>query len=269
MIRFLNVYYPTRTVVLLICEAFIVSGCFFAATWIELGDQAVYALQLENGYLKIAAITIVSLILSYYFDLYEPSVVSGRLEIYFRILLVLGFDCFLLSIFLKFDPDVAIGDVAIGSGSYVYVVGFALLAPCLILWRRAYEWVIARRIFRERVYVLGAGDYARSIVDTIRSRPDMGMEVVNWEDVEMEASERKEFWIAALDKLSRTRWSGGVANCRCRNCCRCASRESSWRKMARCGSASTARSNSMDCGPRTFSTARGSASAPRSSSFAR
>src|SRR5271154_4786131 len=102
MIRFLNVYYPTRTVVLLICEAFIVSGCFFAATWIKLGDQAVYALQLENGNLKIAAITIVSLILSYYFDLYEPSIVSGRLEIYFRILLVLGFDCFLLSAFLLF-----------------------------------------------------------------------------------------------------------------------------------------------------------------------
>ena len=196
MIRFLNVYYPTRTVVLLLCEACIVSGCFLAATWLMLGDQAVFVLQLNYGALKIAIITIVSLILSYYFDLYEPTIVSGRLQIYFRILLVLGFDCFLLSAFLLFDPDVAIGP-------YVYVLGFGLLAPALILMRRSYEWVISWKVFRERIYVLGAGDYARSIVETIRSRPDLGMEVVGWEDVQLEPSERKKYWIEALDNIGK------------------------------------------------------------------
>jgi FlaA1/EpsC-like NDP-sugar epimerase len=188
MIRFLNVYYPTRTVVLLICEAGIVSGCFLLATWILRGPDTYIALQYEHGLLKIAIITIVSLILSYYFDLYEPSIVSGRLQIYFRILLVLGFDCFILSAFLLVDPEVAIG-------SYVYVLGFALLAPSLILLRRTYEWIMAHRVFRERVFVLGAGDYARSIVETIHSRPDLGMEVVDWEDLQMEPSERKKVWI--------------------------------------------------------------------------
>ena len=32
MIRLFNVYYPTRTIVLLLCEALIVSGCFLLAT---------------------------------------------------------------------------------------------------------------------------------------------------------------------------------------------------------------------------------------------
>src|ERR1700722_16175499 len=190
MIRFLNVYYPTRTVVLLLCEACIVAGCFLAATWLMLRDQAIYALQLQGGTLKIAVITVVSLILSYYFDLYEPSIVSGRLQTYFRILLVLVFDFFILSACLMVDPDVTIG-------SWVYVLGFVLLAPALILMRRVYEWIIGREAFRERIYVLGAGDYARSIVDTIRSRPDLGMEVVGWEDLQMEPSERKKAWIEA------------------------------------------------------------------------
>src|ERR1035441_6527795 len=198
MIRFLNVYYPTRTVLLLLCEAVVVSGCFFAATWMVLRDQAIFVLQLEDGFLKIAIITIVSMVLSYYFDLYEPSIVSGRLEIYFRVLLVLGFDCFILSAFILFAPEVTIGP-------YVYVYGFALLAPSLILLRRGYEWVVGRRIFRERIYVLGAGDYARSIVDTIRARPDLGMEVVDWEDVQMEPSERKKVWIEALDNISKAK----------------------------------------------------------------
>jgi len=195
MIRFLNVYYPTRTVVLLLTEAAVVSGCFLLATWITLPEKAYIALQYEHGLLKIAVITVVSLILSYYFDLYEPSIVSGRLQIYFRILLVLGFDCFILSAFMLVDPDVAIGP-------YVYVLGFALLAPALLLLRRTYEWVAGHKIFRERVYVLGAGDYARSIVSAIQSRPDLGLEVVGWEDVQLEPSERKRIWIKALDDIA-------------------------------------------------------------------
>ncbi len=42
MIRFLNVYYPTRTVVLLLCEAGIVSGCFLAATYLMMRPPDAY-----------------------------------------------------------------------------------------------------------------------------------------------------------------------------------------------------------------------------------
>jgi len=198
MIRFLNVYYPTRTVVLLFSEAAIVSGCFLAATYICLGPPDAYiALQYEHGLLKIAVITVLSLILSYYFDLYEPQIVSVRLQIYFRILLVLGFDCFILSALIFFYPEVAIGP-------YVYALGFALLTPALIYLRQAYEWMIGHKAFRERLYVLGAGEYARSIVEIIRARPSLGMEVVDWEDIQLEPSERKQVWIAALDRISRS-----------------------------------------------------------------
>ena len=196
MIRFLNVYYPTRTVVLLLCEACIVCGCFLLATWIMLGPDAYIALQYQQGLLKIALIILVTLFLSYYFDLYEPRIVSARQQIYFRILLVLGFDCFILSAFLYFDPDVAIGP-------FVYVLGFALLAPSLLLLRRTYEWVGGHKLFRERVYVLGAGEYARSIVEAIRTHPDIGMEVVFWEAVQLEPSQRKQLWISVLDRLAK------------------------------------------------------------------
>jgi sugar transferase (PEP-CTERM system associated) len=165
----------------------------------------VFALQLQNGILKIVAVTVVSLLLSYYFDLYEPAIVSARMEIYFRILLVLGFDCFILSALLLVDPqDVAIANPQMSRGTGVYVWGFVLLAPALILLRRAYDWVVSRRAFRERVYVLGAGDYARSTVESIRSRPDLGMEVLDWEDVQLEPAERKQIWIRKLDKLAHS-----------------------------------------------------------------
>jgi len=196
MIRFLNVYYPTRTILLLLCEACLVFGCFLAATWCMLGPDTYIALPYQQGLLKIAIITLLTLVLSYYFDLYEPRIVSARLQIYFRILLVLGFDCFILSAILYFEPDFSLGP-------FVYVLGFALLAPLLILLRRTYEWVGGQKAFRERVYVLGAGEYARSIVETIRSHPDIGMEVVFWEDVQLEPSQRKQLWISALDHIAK------------------------------------------------------------------
>ncbi len=197
MIRFLNVYYPTRTVVLLLSEALLVSGCFLLATVALLGQlNASIALNYEEGYAKIAGITLASLIFSYYFDLYEPQIVSAPLEIYFRILLVLAFDCFLLSALIKIYPQLAID-------RYVYAVAFVLLTPALIGWRRFYDWIVGHNLFRERVYVLGSGPTASSIVDCLRTRRELGMEVFGWRDVQgLDKPARKKMWIEELDSLS-------------------------------------------------------------------
>jgi sugar transferase (PEP-CTERM system associated) len=64
-------------------------------------------------------------------------------------------------------------------GPQVFTVGISILAVVLVLWRRAYEWMIGLSLFRERVYVLGSGARARFIVETLRSRRDAGMEVVD------------------------------------------------------------------------------------------
>ena len=196
MIRLLNVYYPTRTVVLFLCEAILVAGCFFLATLAVLGQDTYLNLAYEHGLLKISGVTALTIVLSYYFDLYEPQIVSIPLEIYFRILLVLGFDCFILSAVIFFYPEV---DIA----SRVYLIGFVLLTPALILWRSTYEWIVSHPLFRERVYVLGAGDQAHSIVETIRSRRDIGMEVIGWKDLHLEKEQRKKIWVEDLAQIAK------------------------------------------------------------------
>ncbi len=199
MIRFLNVYYPTRTVVLLLCEALIVCGCFLLATVVLLGPDAYLALNYEQGYAKIAIITAISLMFSYYFDLYEPQIVSAPLEIYFRLLLVLGFDCFLLSVLILFFPSISIA-------RYVYALAFLFLTPALIGWRRVYDWIVANKLFRERVYVLGAGAYASSIVKSLQVRRELGMEVMDWKDIrELDKRQRKQLWIEELARLATRR----------------------------------------------------------------
>ena len=204
MIRLLNVYYPTRTVLLLLCEMLIVSSCFVAATFGLLQfDEAIIALNFEYGWLKVVAVTTMSLLLSYYFDLYEPELVSAREEIYLRVLLVLGFGCVIVAVVTSIFPEAQIGYGL--DARPVYAVGYALLAPALFLWRRVYEWIISRKLFRERVFVLGGGAMARSIVETIRSRPYLGMDIVDWQEVGGEPEERKQFWIRKLASIASPR----------------------------------------------------------------
>jgi sugar transferase (PEP-CTERM system associated) len=196
MIRLFNVYYPTRTIVLLLCEALIVSGCFLLATVLLLGPDTYLVLNYEYGGLKILGLTILTLLCSYYFDLYEPQRISARWEIYFRLLLVLGFLSFLLSAIVYLFPAFDI------PGHYVLLLGLMFLTAALVAWRSAYEWIIGREMFRERVYILGAGERAQTIVELLQSRKDAGMHVVGWDGLVADKNERKQAFNAALERFS-------------------------------------------------------------------
>ncbi len=191
MIRLFNVYYPTRTIVLLLCEALIVSGSFLLATVMKLGPDTYLVLNYEYGALKIAGLTLLTLLCSYYFDLYEPQRISARWEIYFRLLLVLGFLSFLLSGVIYFFPDV--------DAHSVLLLGLIFLTLSLVAWRSAYEWIIGRKMFRERVYVLGVGERAQTVVELLQTRKDAGMEVVGSDSRMLDKEERKEAFTTALE----------------------------------------------------------------------
>ena len=171
MIRLFNVYYPTRILVLLLCEAVLVGGSFFLAAAYLMGPDIYIALVYQGGILKILGIVAFTLLLSYYFDLYEPQRISVRWEIYFRLLLVLSALSFFLGVFVYFFP-------AMDIGPYVLVAGVTVLVFLFFIWRWVYEWIIGLPMFRERVYVLGGGEQAKTIVEILRTRRDVGMEVV-------------------------------------------------------------------------------------------
>ena len=77
----------------------------------------------------------------------------------------------LIHIFVIVYPSIYIGP-------HVLTIGICFLAIMLVLWRRAYEWIIGLSAFRERVYVLGNGGRAQTVIETLRARRDAGMQVV-------------------------------------------------------------------------------------------
>ena len=72
MIRIFKVYYPARTLILLLGEALIVCTSFLLATVLQHPNDSYIVLNYENGYLKIFILTGVVLLLSHWCDLYDP-----------------------------------------------------------------------------------------------------------------------------------------------------------------------------------------------------
>jgi len=195
MIRLFNVYYSTRTVIRVLGEVPIVAGSFLIAAFFLSGPEPSIPLLYENGLLKIVTLTVFTLLLTYYFDLYEPQHISGGWEIYFRMLLVLSALSFVLAALLYWDPEFAFG-------SDVFVVGVAILAVTLLIWRSIYEWVCNLPALRERVYVLGRGNRADSLIEMLRKRRDAGMEVISRDSLAIPLEDHAGSFSAELRALS-------------------------------------------------------------------
>jgi sugar transferase (PEP-CTERM system associated) len=118
------------------------------------------------------------LLISHGLDLYDSSSLDAKGDQAFRLLLVLGFVALALSgvgyayhLFLpgrEFLPR----DSAL--------VGLVILTFSLLGWRATYSWLVRQKYFRERVYVLGTGDRAQRLLNGLRQRSELGIEVVGW-----------------------------------------------------------------------------------------
>lgn len=172
MIKLFDVYYPVRTLILLGCEALIIGVSFVVALLLRYGQDSYLVLNFEAGWIKIIAVTLLTLLCSYYFDLYAPQRLSAT-EIYVRLLLVMGTLSFLLAGLEYLFPRFIISN-------NVFFYGLIILSAAMIIWRKAFLWVTRLPFLQERIYVIGSGERARSLVDSIRSRPDLGMEVIGW-----------------------------------------------------------------------------------------
>jgi sugar transferase (PEP-CTERM system associated) len=173
VIRLFKVYYPLRTLVLLVGEAMIVWLSFVMGTMLQNREDSWLLLNVENGYVKILAVTGVVLLFSHWFDLYDSASLGAKWDQIFRLLLVLGFVSLALSAVGFLYPSLLPGN---GSA----LAGLVILTFTLLGWRGAYFWMVKQPFLRERVYVLGTGERAQRLVTGLRERLTLGIEVVGW-----------------------------------------------------------------------------------------
>lgn len=173
MIRLFNVYYPIRTLILLVGEALIVCASFLLGAWLSFREDSYLVLYYEYGFVKIFVVTAVVLLCSHWFDLYDTARLTTKGELYFRLFMVPGLLAFVLAFVSYVRPNYLLGN---GSAA----VGLLILTVALFGWRMGYTWLVQLPILVERVYVLGTGERAQRLVQGLRKNPEIGVEVASW-----------------------------------------------------------------------------------------
>ena len=90
MIRLFSVYYPVRTLVLVTGEAVIICTSLLLGLILRFHEDSYLVLNFEYGYYKVAIVTVLALLFSHGFDLYDPARLESKGELYVRLLLVPG-----------------------------------------------------------------------------------------------------------------------------------------------------------------------------------
>ena len=179
-----------RTLLLLGGEALLASLSFVVGTSLSLlagrmisGSDSLSLrlnneLFIEGGYIKIVAMTALVLLLSHGFDLYDSGRLSSSWDQAFRMLLVLGLLAFCLASVEVVYHNLLHGHAQVFLPGAVW--GLTVLTFMLFGWRLAHAWIVRQSFFRERVYVLGTGDRAQRLLEGLRKRTELGVEVVGW-----------------------------------------------------------------------------------------
>jgi len=168
---------PSQTLLLVVSDAVLVALGLLVGVFLRFLDFSLAGDYLHRSHTfgRFTLVVIICGLSLYFYDLYSPSVLNRRVELFVRILQALGTACLGLAILYYFDPDRSLGR------------GIAVLAAPSILiltlgWRlylSATGWLLRDP---ERVLLVGTGQAGISLVREVVARPELHMRVVGFLD---------------------------------------------------------------------------------------
>jgi exopolysaccharide biosynthesis polyprenyl glycosylphosphotransferase len=175
MIRLFNTYFPTRTLLLTLTEAALVTSGFVFAVLLSSGTalNAKTYLLYENGAGRIALVVLVFLLLMYYFDLYNSAILTNRREVVTRLVGVLGTTFVALAVLYYTFPDASLGGTVLWAG----IVMVAIVVP---VWRSFFFVLNRSARFAENTLIYGDGPLTSSLLSAIAQRPELGLRVAGY-----------------------------------------------------------------------------------------
>lgn len=173
MIRFLNVQFPGRTVLLLISEALLVALTLFLAVsvWVPLDRDTSWLY--SAGLYKLLPPCIICVLTMYYFDLYDSSVLSSTRESMPRLIQALGTVCVITTVFYYAYPVVQLERGA-------FLIWITVCAVLLATWRYLFCAMVRSNRLSQRAVLIGRGVLAAALPHEIRARPELGIDLIGF-----------------------------------------------------------------------------------------
>jgi exopolysaccharide biosynthesis polyprenyl glycosylphosphotransferase len=175
MIRLFNAYFPTRTLLLTVTEALLVTLAFVVAVvfWAGTAMDANIYLLYENGLGRIGLVVGIFVTLMYYFDLYDSIVLANRREVVTRLVGVLGCAFVALSVLYYAFPEISL----VGTTLWL---GVAIVSVTVPAWRKLFFVLNRSARFSERAILYGDGPLTIPLMQEIASRSELGVRVVGF-----------------------------------------------------------------------------------------
>ena len=163
-----------RTVWLILADAAIIYGGVVLALYLRLGfSGADNELNQRNGWLKIVLATLVCLLILYFYDLYDYTVMGNRRELMLRLVQALGIAWALLALLFYFVPTLFIG-------RGVSVISIPVVLVLLLGWRNSIHYLTGHPEIGEKIVIVGTGRSAFETAEAIWQRRDAGYRIVGF-----------------------------------------------------------------------------------------
>ena len=172
MKQILRLYSSSRTILLLSGELAVILGSFLLAILIAFQSQAGWVLWTSMW--KVLGVAFLMLLCAYYMEMYDFEEPERSRETYTRILKLVGVVAFVLALIALTYPAFLVGRNA-------FFLALLIVTPFWMVWRTACERLILHPALREKVYLIGDGELARRVSNTIETRDELGMDLVGWE----------------------------------------------------------------------------------------
>jgi sugar transferase (PEP-CTERM system associated) len=173
VIRLFNRYVPSRALLLLAGEVAIICGSFALAIVIRFGVDSGRVLDDSRTLSQILGVALMALVCSHFMELHDLRWLNSPSDTYPQVFMLVGTLSLLAAALTHLFPDLLLG-------REVFLTGFLILCLTWITWRWVYGRIASIESFRRRVYVVGNGERAQKIVEAMRTRAELGMDLVGW-----------------------------------------------------------------------------------------
>jgi len=169
VLKILNKDVPLRNFLFVIGEGIMIYAAVLISAFIRLGNvhDSFLSLEVLNKALLIVIVCQISL---YFNELYNLKVTDTYLELGLRLTKAIGITSITLAIIYYCLPSLIVG-------RGIFLITLVFLFLLISSWRYAYNRILKKKMFTERILVLGLGELSQKILSEINGHRDSGYQI--------------------------------------------------------------------------------------------
>lgn len=167
-----NKHYPVRTIVFFLGEGLLIFLSLLTVDYAMLGS-GLFSLDLVPNSFRALLVTAIFQLCLYFFDLYDLSKEVSLPNTFTRMNQAFGVGCILLGGVYYSIPSMIIS-------TQIFWMSFLVICLSVSLWRGAYYHILRKKLFVQKILMVGTGHLASDIARVIEGVQDAAYRVVGF-----------------------------------------------------------------------------------------